>query len=376
MGLKHTLYPLGFVLLSSGAWGAEECQLNLSQAQLDFGLMNRAVALVPAPERLLGERRISLTLNCPQPTDMSVFYRGLGAGLERFRFTELGSYGLRISEAVLDGQAVDLGLIAGQGQPPATVSAQLPWQPDHGIVPMRAGVAVSGRNLSVQIDASAWAREDAARVRDAVTWDTAGLFDALAAGRSRELRLQARFAPAACTPTLSNGGHVALGKLSVSDLNLDKETALASRALSLSVTCDAPTAFAVRMQDNREGSATGIADESTYGLGLDARQQKIGRYRLLFDPARTTADSFTQVFQTDSATGALPWSGASTGVAAVGANRYLGFGATSGSTSGPSAIQTLNTTLSLEAVIAPLGSLDLSNQVLLDGSGTLEIHYL
>ncbi|MGU3309461.1 DUF1120 domain-containing protein [Pseudomonas sp. M5A4_2d] len=376
MGLKHTLYPLGFVLLSSGAWGAEECQLNLSQAQLDFGLMNRAVALVPAPERLLGERRISLTLNCPQPTDMSVFYRGLGAGPERFRFTERGSYGLRISDAVLDGQAVELGLIAGQGQSPSAISAQLPWQPDHGIVPMRGGVAVLGRNLSVQIDASAWAREDAARVRDAVTWDTAGLFDALAAGRSRELRLEARFAPAACTPTLSNGGHVALGKLSVSDLNLDKETALASRALSLSVTCDAPTAFAVRMQDNREGSATGIADESTYGLGLDARQQKIGRYRLLFDPARTTADSFTQVFQTDSATGALPWSGASTGVAAVGANRYLGFGATSGSTSGPSAIQTLNTTLSLEAVIAPLGSLDLSNQVLLDGSGTLEIHYL
>ena len=47
-------------------------------------------------------------------------------------------------------------------------------------------------------------------MRDAVTWDTAGLFDALAAGRSRELRLQARFAPAACTPTLSNGGHVEL----------------------------------------------------------------------------------------------------------------------------------------------------------------------
>lgn len=376
MGLKHRLYPLGFALLSSGAWAADECQLNLSQAQLDFGLMNRAVARGPAPERLLGERRISLTLNCPQPTDMSVFYRGLGAGPERFRFTERGSYGLRVSEAVLDGQAVELGLIAGQGQPPAAVSAQLAWRPDHGIVPMRAGVAVSGRNLSLQIDASAWAKEDAARVRDAVTWDVAGLFDALAAGRSREVRLQARFAPAACTPTLSNGGHVALGKLSISDLNLDKDTTLAPRALSLSVTCDGPTAFAVRMQDNREGSATGTVDQSTYGLGLDARQQKIGRYRLLFEPARITADSFSQVFQTYSATGKQPWSSASAGTAAVGANRYLGFGATSGSTSGPSAIQNLNATLSLEAVIAPLGSLDLSSEVQLDGSGTLEIHYL
>lgn len=375
MGFKHLLHPLA-LLLSTHAWGVEDCQLNLSQAELDFGLMNRAVALVPAPERLLGERRISLTLNCPQPTDLNLFYRAPGASDERFRFTERGSYALRVSEAVLDGQAVELGRIAGQGQAPSVVSAQLAWQPGHGLVPMRGGVAVLGRNLSLQIDASAWASEDAARVREAVTWDATGLFDALAAGRSRELRLQARFAPAACTPTLSNGGHVALGKLSVSDLNVDKDTLLAPRAVSLSVVCDAPTAFALRMQDNRQGSATGVADESTYGLGLDARQQKIGRYRLLFDPAHINADTFAQVFNTDSATGGLPWSSASSRTAAVGANRYLGFSATSGSTGGPSAIQNLNATLSLEAVIAPLGSLDLGNEVRFDGSGTLEIHYL
>lgn len=375
MGFKHLLHPLA-LLLSTHAWGVEDCQLNLSQAELDFGLMNRAVALVPAPERLLGERRISLTLNCPQPTDLNLFYRAPGASDERFRFTERGSYALRVSEAVLDGQAVELGRIAGQGQAPSVVSAQLAWQPGHGLVPMRGGVAVLGRNLSLQIDASAWASEDAARVREAVTWDATGLFDALAAGRSRELRLQARFAPAACTPTLSNGGHVALGKLSVSDLNVDKDTLLAPRAVSLSVVCDAPTAFALRMQDNRQGSATGVADESTYGLGLDARQQKIGRYRLLFDPAHINADTFAQVFNTDSATGGLPWSSASSRTAAVGANRYLGFSATSGSTGGPSAIQNLNATLSLEAVIAPLGSLDLGNEVRIDGSGTLEIHYL
>ncbi|WP_442799665.1 DUF1120 domain-containing protein [Pseudomonas sp. HN11] len=375
MGFQYLLYPLG-VLLCAGAWGADECQLNLSQTQLDFGLMNRATAVIPAAERLLGERRISLTLNCPHPTDLSLFYRGPGAGPERFRFTEHGTYSLRVNDAVLDGQAVELGQIAGQGQAPSTSGAQLLWRPDHGIVPMRGGVVVTGRNLSLQIDASAWASEAATQVRDAVTWDTAGLFDALAAGRSRELRLEARFAPAACTPTLSNGGHVELGKLSVSDLNLDKDTALTPRPLSLSVTCDGPTAFAVRMQDNRQGSATGVADESTYGLGLDARQQKIGRYRLLFDPTRITADSFGQVFSTDSTTGGLPWSNASARIAAVGANRYLGFSATSGSSSGPNAIQSLNATLSLEAVVAPLNSLDLGNEVRLDGSGTLEIIYL
>ncbi|KAB0565633.1 DUF1120 domain-containing protein [Pseudomonas palleroniana] len=374
--MKAALFPLGFLLLSASALGAEECQLNLSENRLDFGLMNRALALVPSGERLLGERRTRLTLNCPQPTDMSVFYRGLGAGVERFRFTERGSYGLTASDAVLDGQAVELGLSAGPGQPAVTVATALAWRPEHGIVPMRGGMPVTGRSLSVQIDASAWAREEASRVREAVTWETSGLFDARGAGRSREVSLLAQFAPAACTPSLSNGGNVNLGKLSVIDLNQHQETPLAPRTVVLNVTCDAPTAFAMRMQDNRQGSATGVADDSTYGLGLDARQQKIGRYRLTFDPSQMTADNVAQLYRTDSATGSQPWSSASATPLPIAANRYLGFAAQAGSVGGPIAIQNLNATLNLEAVLAPLGSLDLGSEVHLDGSATLEINYL
>lgn len=371
--MKTVLWSL--LLLSGHAWAAQECQLNLSETRLDFGLMNRAVALVPGSERLLGERRLSLTLNCVQPTDMRLFYRGPGAGTERFRFTERGSYSLLVREAVLDGQAVELGLLAAGGQSPVTTATTLAWRPEHGVVPMRNGEAVAGQSLSLQIEASAWAHEAALRVRDAVTWDTSGLFDATGAGRSRELNLVARFAPAACTPSLSGGGNVELGKLSVIDLDPHSETPVAPKSVMLSVACDAPTTFAVRMQDNRSGSATGNADETFYGLGLDAKQQKIGRYRLIVDPARITADSFAQVYRTDSATGGLPWSSASAATQAIGAKRYLGFAAAAGSIGGPDAIQHLNATLSVEAVLAPRNMLDLSNEIRLDGSGTLEIHY-
>ncbi|MGB3123041.1 MAG: DUF1120 domain-containing protein [Pseudomonas sp.] len=375
MGSKPVLLSLS-LLLGANAWGAEECQLNLSESVLDFGLMNRAGASMPATERLLGDRRLSLTLNCPNPTDMSLFYRGLASGTERFRFTERGSYSLRVSDAVLDGQAVELGLLSGSGQPAIRTGAILGWRPEHGIVPMRGGVPVNGRSLSLQVEAKAWAQEEASRVTDAVTWDTSGVFDAINAGRSREVRLQARFAPAACTPSLSNGGTVDFGKLSVMDLNMDKDTALPDRPLVVSVACDAPTAFTLRLQDNRLGSATGPADETTFGLGLDARQQKIGRYRLVFDPLRVTADSFAQLYRTDSATGTSAWSSASASPLAIGTGRYLGFGASAGSTGGPVPIQQLSATASLEAVIAPLGSLDLGSEVRLDGAATLELNYL
>ena len=137
-----------------------------------------------------------------------------------------------------------------------------------------------------------------------------------------------------------------------------------------------PTRFSLRLQDNRQGSATGPADDTTYGLGLDAKQQKIGRYRLLFDPTRSTADSASQLYRTDSASGALPWSTASASPLAIGASRQLGFSASAGSTSGPDAIQTLNATANLEAILAPLGSLDLGSEVRLDGAATLELIYL
>lgn len=365
------------LLLGLNAW-ADECQMNLSEPTLDFGLMNRAVAGIAATERLLGERRLSLTLNCANTTDMSLFYRALATGAERWRFTDLGSYSLRVSDAVLDGQAVELGLLAGSGQPVVATGTGLHWRPEHGIVPMRAGVPVPGRSLSLQVQASAWASAAAARVNDAVTWDSRGVFDAINAGRSRELGLHARFAPAACTPSLSNGGTVDFGKLSVMDLNTDKETALPARPLVVNVGCDAPASFHLSLTDNRQGSATGPADASAFGLGLDAGQQKIGRYRLVFDPARASGDSFPALFRTDAATGASgqPWSSASASPIAIEANRYLGFSTSAGSTSGPDPIQTLSATANLEAVIAPLDALDLGSEVRLDGAATLELNYL
>lgn len=375
MCLKHPLLYLS-LLLSSSAWALDECQLNLSESRLDLGQMKRVAVLTPNAEQLLGERRISLTLNCPNATDLSVFLRGLPAGPERYRFTERGSYGVQVSDAVLDGQAVELGLLPGSGQPPSTIGGRLSWRPEHAIVPLRGGVPVNGRHLALQLDVSAWAAAGAGKVRDAVSWETSGLFDALGAGRSRELSLLAHFAPAACTPSLSNGGTVDFGKLSIIDLASDRETALAPRSLVVGVTCDAPAQFALRMQDNRQGSATGPSDDTHYGLGLDARRQKIGRYSVSLDPARTTADSFAQVYRTESGSGGDgSWSNATAQPIALSASRYLGFAATAGSTGGPDPIQTLSTTASLQAHIAPLDQLDLGNEVLLDGSGTVELFY-
>ncbi|WP_168232421.1 DUF1120 domain-containing protein [Pseudomonas veronii] len=373
MNLHYALAALA--LLAGTVHAQDDCRLDLSQSRLDFGLMKRASGPASAPERLLGERRLSLTLNCPQPSDMRLFYRALAAGTERLRFTEGGSYRVQVRDGVLDGRAVELGLLPGQDQAPAAVASTLTWRADHGIVPMYNGQPATGSSFSVQLDVSAWALDAATHVRDAVTWETEGLVDAPASGRSRALHLQASFAPAACTPTLSNSGTVDFGKLSIGDLNNDRDTPLPSRPLTLTVACDGPTPFALVMHDNRSGSATGGVGETAYGLGHDARGQKIGRYALTVDPALVTADSLPQMYRTDSTTSGNAWSGASATPIALGARSLLGFTATAGSTEGPNALQNLSALLTLNAVIAPLVDLDLSGEIELDGSATLEIIY-
>lgn len=374
--LLLTLAPLTLSGFTPLAWAQpDDCQFNLSQPVLDYGLMNRAVRPDLAPERNLGERHTNLSVSCSQPIDMSVFYRAMAATAERFHFAERGSYQMRIRDAVLDGRSVDIGLIAGVGQSPAETGSSLIWRPDQGVVPMQAGVPIQGRNFSAQLELTAWVKDQGMQVRDTVTWEASGVFDAVAAGRSKEALLRARFAPAACQPTLSNGGLVNFGTLSKSDLNAAKSTRLPPKSLLLSVSCDAPASFALVMHDNRAGSAT-VNSEIYYGLGRDSRNNKIGLYSLSIDPADASADSIARLYRTDSTTAGAAWSTASGNPVPIGQNSYLAFTDSAGSNAGPVLMQNLSTTVTVEAVIAPTDSLDLSSAIELDGAGTIEIIYL
>jgi hypothetical protein len=372
---RYLLLPLALSAFTPFAWtAADECQFNLSRPELDYGLMNRAIRPDSAPERNLGERQLSLSLSCPHPTDMSVFYRAMAATAERFHFAERGSYRMRIRDAVLDGQSVEIGLIAGVGQPPAETASSLIWRPAHGVVPVQAGVPLQGRTFSAQLELTAWVQEQGMQVRDAITWETTGVFDAVAAGRTREATLRARFAPAACEPVLSNAGVVDFGTLSKNDLNADKSTRLPLRSLTLRVGCDAPTSFALIMHDNRSGSAT-VNSDIYYGLGTDSRHNKIGLFSLTVDPADASADSYARLYRVDSTTGGIAWNSASASPIPFGKTSYLSF-TDSASANGPALIQNLSTTVTVHAVIAPTNSLDLSNAIDLDGAGTIEIIYL
>ena len=362
--------------IAGTAQALEECQLNVSEAQVDFGLMNRLAQHDGAPERLLGERRLSVNVNCPQAEDLSLFYRALAATPQRLQFTEHGSYAIEVGNAVLDGRAVELGLLTAAGQPPVMSATVLEWRPGHGIAPIEQGAVLMGKSLSLQLTLRAWAGVAAIQARDATTWEVSGMLYGASHGRYRELTLRAHFAPVACLPTLSDHGVVDYGTLYAKDLSATNETPLPTRTLRLNVSCDAPIRFGLRMKDNRDGSATGGTDETAYGLDLDASRNKIGRFYLTIDPGEFSADSFPTLYRTDSTSNGVAWSSSTARQIPMAANSLLGFTDKTGVTTGPVSMQTLTGTMRIKTYLAPMQSLDLRDVVRINGSGTLEIVYL
>ena len=201
------------------------------------------------------------------------------------------------------------------------------------------------------------------------------LSGAAQAASTVELTVTGLITPMACTPVLSGGGLVDFGKISQKDLNQATGTRLPLKYLTLTVSCNAAGRYALRMRDNRDGTAH-VNSEIYYGLGLDHSGNKLGVYSVSFDPKQTVVDDLPQIYGTESTTGGVAWRTSNTNPIDVGSHSLLGFTDVIGSVAGPSAIQNLTSTLKLEAVINAKQNLDLSTDTPMDGSATLEVVYL
>ncbi|MHC8312972.1 DUF1120 domain-containing protein [Pseudomonas sp. GT1P32] len=184
------------------------------------------------------------------------------------------------------------------------------------------------------------------------------------AASSTDLTVTGLITPNACTPTLSGGGIVDHGKLSAKDLNLDKNTFLPLETLQLAVNCDAATAFRLLPTDNKLGTVTGPND---FGLGFINGDQKLG--------------GFTARLMTPMADGVAVqplWSSNNGGTWNRGTDLNHGILSAFGAVGGPNtpiAVKDLQADLRVSTAIARADSLDLTNEVALDGSVTLTIAY-
>jgi len=119
----------------------------------------------------------------------------------------------------------------------------------------------------------------------------------MAAGPTATLQVKGTITPAACTPTLSNGGIVDFGTTSSAEIT-DSKLELQPKNVQLQISCTAPTKLEFNIIDNRADSATsdvhskwsGAATVSNMGLGKTSDGKKIGTYVIATDEAKTQID--------------------------------------------------------------------------------------
>ena len=189
------------------------------------------------------------------------------------------------------------------------------------------------------------------------------------------LTVKGSIIPPSCTPSLSNGGKLDFGSISLNQLNSNANTTLDGQDITFSINCSGPTKVGFTATDNRVGSSN---DPKRFGLGLDNSGNKIGHFRIIPDNEATTVNGKdTRLGQTfdgskvSSATVIHPYSdngqtvlwhvdrnGGETTVAAV-----------------PN-VTTASTTFLVTPDIYPTNTLDLANDVNLDGNVTFTVVYL
>lgn len=183
-----------------------------------------------------------------------------------------------------------------------------------------------------------------------------------------DLTVKGIITPNACTPGLSSGGVIDHGKMSAKDLNTDRVTALPTASLQMTVSCDAPVLFAIKATDNRLSSGSG----NFFGLGLINGTQKLGYYSLdlgsFTNPPVADGEVVQSIASFDSGT---TW------------EKYTSFEhglmlsvATLADVTTPRPTQELVTEVNYRGFINRTDGLDLSNEVNIDGSATLEVVYL
>lgn len=194
----------------------------------------------------------------------------------------------------------------------------------------------------------------------------------LLAASAVDLSVKGTITPSACTPTLSSGGVVEHGKISMQDLHPYQSTRLADATLQLTVNCAASTLFAIQSHDNREGtSAEWNGARPNYGLGLANGDVKIGWYMLkMINPL---ADSVPRAV-IESIDGKT-WLDAPTGT--VWQPGWMrSFNGAAGGDPVPLSMVTMQVDVVVETTIADKRKLPADQEIPLDGSATLDVVYL
>jgi len=184
------------------------------------------------------------------------------------------------------------------------------------------------------------------------------------AASSTDLTVTGTITPSACTPSLSSGAVVDFGKISAKDLQPTAPTLIGEPTTQLSVSCDAPTTFALHAIDNRPNTTV----SGYFGVGLTPAGEKLGHYIPTISNVLADGQVATPIISPDQG---ATWSP----LDRIRADHYLSVSSPA-DTSAPITAKDLTMDLAIRTWILPANGLTLTGEVPIDGSATFEMKYL
>ncbi|MDZ4355437.1 MAG: DUF1120 domain-containing protein [Variovorax sp.] len=198
-----------------------------------------------------------------------------------------------------------------------------------------------------------------------------------ASAESAELRITGTIVPAACTPAFAGGGVVDYGTISARSLNPVGQTMLPDKSIQLTVTCEAPGLFAVKVVDERAGTAitsltTIIGYDANMKFGLGAAGGKnIGAYSMEITKATPDQGTTRQLVSLDGGATWLVFAGGMTGDG----GKLVAFADNAGATV-PGAHISITADIRVVTALDRTSNLPLTQKIPLDGLSTFELVYL
>ncbi|HDS4947739.1 DUF1120 domain-containing protein [Klebsiella aerogenes] len=212
-----------------------------------------------------------------------------------------------------------------------------------------------------------------------------GLSLSARAADSFNINVTGVISPAACEANITGGETIDYGTIPANKLSADAVTLLPAKQTAFTITCDAPAKVGFRTVDNRSSSKmqagpsiqfdSGSSWNREYlnGLGVDGQGNNIGGWSTeIVSLSSDTVATPASIYSTDNG---ITWVIRGNPFILLSDTGIINTISTADAVT-PAAFSTLTGTLTVQAVINPASTLDLSQPVTLDGSVTVEMVYL
>ena len=180
--------------------------------------------------------------------------------------------------------------------------------------------------------------------------------------------------PAACIPTIAGGGVVDYGTIPAKSLTAGALTSLPDRQVELLITCDSDMSLGITSFDNRANSQIDLpVDRSgiNFGLGL-VKDKKVGSYTIAITDG-SSLDGVTQPSVYFKRTNEDTWLNSGVNFLLNGPGLLYSIGSKFRT---PGTGKQWNIKLKIAAKINTPENLDMTGDVPLDGSASIEVKYL